>query len=141
MYKNYNEYLESKEYKKEQRRQRYLNKDIKNGKIIIDQEKCRVEFIMSKEDSIDRLYDLGLDFSEEADIAQSFEQKQELKMMYSALEMLEEAERELIVQIYFRSKTEAALSLETNVSAKTIHSRKKRILEKLKDIIEKLEDI
>lgn len=54
-----------KEYYKMHRRERYMEQDIKVGRIAVDTDAETVDFIPSKEDSIDRLMDIGTDFEDD----------------------------------------------------------------------------
>ena len=55
--------------------------------------------------------------------------------MHEALALLPEDERDLIVQIYFENKTERQIASEYHLAQGTIHWRKTKILEKLKQIM------
>ena len=70
--------------------------------------------------------------SQEKLVEQIVEDKLLLEMLLKALETLTEDERFLIDEIYFREKTERQISNERMVPQQTIHSRKKKIIEKLK---------
>jgi DNA-directed RNA polymerase specialized sigma subunit len=63
------------------------------------------------------------------------EQEQFLKL-HIALDALTVEERLLIHELFFNSKSERILALETGISNMTIHDRKCRILKKLKKLIE-----
>ncbi|MDQ0232765.1 hypothetical protein [Metabacillus malikii] len=54
-----------KEYYKMKRRERYLEQDIKVGRIAVDFETETIDFVPSKEDSINRLIELGADFEDD----------------------------------------------------------------------------
>ena len=53
------------------------------------------------------------------------------------LSMLPKAERELILAIYYDGMSERQLASKTGVHYMTIHSRKRKILGKLKNLMEK----
>ena len=55
----------------------------------------------------------------------------------SALEMLARSEKELILAIYFDGLTERQLASQTGLHYMTVHSRKIRILQKLKNLLKK----
>lgn len=57
------------------------------------------------------------------------------KLLFFALSLLHESEQNLIQAIYFQNKTEADYAEEIGMSQQTVHYRKKRILEKIKQIV------
>ena len=57
--------------------------------------------------------------------------------LHSAMELLEQSERELILAIYFEGLTERQLARRADLHHMTIHSRKIRILQKLKNLLKK----
>jgi hypothetical protein len=54
-----------KEFYRMDRRERYMEKDIKVERIAVDPKEEKVDFIPSKEDSINRLMELGGDFEDD----------------------------------------------------------------------------
>lgn len=58
-----------------------------------------------------------------------------LEKLYSALEHLEKAERELIDALFFQEMTEREYAKKKGVCRNTIHKRKVRILENLKKFL------
>ena len=61
--------------------------------------------------------------------------KQMMKNLYRCLSMLSEAEHDLIIALFFKEKTIAALSQEMNVPARTLGCRRDRVLQKLKKLM------
>ena len=57
--------------------------------------------------------------------------------LHSAIKLLEQSERELILAIYFEGLTERQLARRADLHHMTIHSRKIRILQKLKNLLKK----
>ncbi|BFK68893.1 hypothetical protein I3000191B1_22170 [Flavonifractor plautii] len=53
------------------------------------------------------------------------------------MEMLARSEKELILAIYFDGLTERQLASQTGLHYMTVHSRKIRILQKLKNLLKK----
>jgi hypothetical protein len=89
-----------KEYYRMDRRQRYLANDIKVGRIAVNPEAETVEYIPSKEDSINRLMDLGCDFEDDQMIEDILCDKATLLTLQDAMAELNEKEQELIQDFY-----------------------------------------
>ncbi|MGV2939600.1 hypothetical protein AB5I83_08420 [Mesobacillus sp. LC4] len=85
-----------KEYYRMDRRQRYLEQDIKVGRIAVDHEAETVDFIPSKEDSINRLIELGSDFEDDQMIEDILCDKATMLILQEAMDDLNEKEQELI---------------------------------------------
>lgn len=71
--------------------------------------------------------------SMEDDIAQ----RDMLERLRQSLLLLNEAERQLIITLFYLKKSEHQLAVETGIPRMTIHNRKKRILSQLKKFLEK----
>lgn len=69
------------------------------------------------------------------DVCDSVMKQMLIDKMHEALALLPEDERDLIVQIYFENKTERQIASEYHLAQGTIHWRKTKILEKLKQIM------
>lgn len=63
--------------------------------------------------------------------------KEMIAKMFRCLTLLDENERRLINELFFKGKSERQLSAETGIPQKTINDRKRKVLLKLKKIIEK----
>lgn len=121
--------------KKSDRRIRYVEKDLKETRYIINQKKSTVKEIPSREDSLDRLTEIGKDF---ADSTSDFEENTILKIMLEqALAKLSDEERYLITQLFYYGRTEQELAVELNVARRTINNRKRKILSKLRELLER----
>ena len=126
------------ELRKSERKMQYQEYDLKEEKILIDQDTQKTTIIPSKEDSLDRLIELNISFPDnEADPEEQAITNILFRQLYEAIALLPIQERHLIVDIYFFEKTERQLAIETGVSQKTIHKRKEQILKKLRRKIEK----
>ncbi|EJO5348280.1 MAG: sigma-70 family RNA polymerase sigma factor [Clostridium tyrobutyricum] len=121
-----------KEYYKMGRRERYMQNDIKLGRIDVDMEKQKVTFVDSKEDSVERLIDKGLDFKDAQAVEDIVCDKAMLFILQKAMEELDCKEQELIKSIYYKNLTVREVAKEENVSHVAIVKRHKKILEKLK---------
>lgn len=121
-----------KEYYKMGRRERYIQNDIKVGRIDVDMEKQKVTFVDSKEDSVERLIDKGLDFKDVQAVEDIVCDKAMLFILQKAIEELDCKEQELIKSIYYKNLTVREVAKEENVSHVAIVKKHKKILEKLK---------
>ncbi|NFE94335.1 sigma factor-like helix-turn-helix DNA-binding protein [Clostridium botulinum] len=121
-----------KEYHKMGRRERYMQNDIKVGRIDVDMEKQKVTFVDSKEDSVERLIDKGLDFKDVQAVEDIVCDKAMLFILQKAMEELDCEEQELIRSIYYKNLTVREVAKEENVSHVAVVKRHKKILEKLK---------
>lgn len=117
--------------KKSDRRIKYVEKDLKETRYIINQKKETVKEIPSREDSLDRLAEIGKDF---ADSNSDFQDSMVLKIMLDeALAKLSDEERYLITQLFYLGRTERDLANELGISQYTVNRNKHKILKKLKD--------
>ena len=109
------------------RRIKYVEHDL------IDQKKETVKEIPSREDSLDRLTDLGFDFENRtADFRETVSDK---IMLEQALEKLSDEERYLITQLFYLGRSERDLAEELGVSQYTVNRNKHKILKKLREEI------
>lgn len=116
-------------FKKSDRKIRYIEKDLKRCKYKIDMKKEKVTVIASREDSLDRLMDIGKDYPAQAsDFRESLIEKITLEQ---ALEKLSDEEHYLITQLFYLQRTERDLSEELGISQSNVNKRKHRILVKL----------
>lgn len=121
-----------KELYRMDRRERYMEKDIKVGRMVVDPETETVEYIPSKEDSINRLMDQGADFNDEQMIEDILCDKATLLILQEAMTALDEKEQELIQAIYYKNLTVREVAKEENVSHVAVIKRHKKVLDKLK---------
>lgn len=119
--------------KKSDRRIKYVEHDLKETQYIIDQKKANVKEIPAREDSLDRLTELGKDFPDSAAV---FDETVLRKIMLDqALEKLSDEERYLITQLFYFGRTERDLADELGVYRNAVHSQKAKILKKLKKML------
>lgn len=119
---------------KSDRKIRYIEKDLKRNNYIIDSENEKVTVIPSREDSLDRLMDIGKDYpNQSSDFRQSTIEK---IMLEKVLEKLNEKERYLIVQLFYLGRTERELAAELHIAQQNINKTKQRILCKLYEIFQ-----
>ncbi len=114
---------------------RYCDEDRKQSDWDIDMEKEKVTEIPSREDSFERLTDIGKEF---ADITSDF-QELTLKrvMLEQALSKLSNEEYYLITQLFYFEKTERELAKDLHIAQQNINKAKRRILCKLYEILKK----
>ena len=119
---------------KSDRKIRYIEKDLKRNNYIIDSENEKVTVIPSREDSLDRLMDIGKDYpNQSSDFRQSTIEK---IMLEKALEKLNEKERYLIDQLFYLGRTERELAAKLHIAQQNINKTKQRILCKLYEIFQ-----
>lgn len=120
-----------KEYYKMARRARYFENDIKVGSSSID-ESGNVIYKPNKEDSIERLYELGTDFEDENLIEDIICDKAILQILNQAMKELDQDETELITDLYYKNLTTRQVADKSNISQSTVIKRKQKVIEKLK---------
>ena len=118
---------------KSDRKIKYAEEDRKQERYFIDYENERISVKSSREDSLDRLMELGMDFPDKTiDIYESVTQK---IMLEQALSKLDDEERNLIIQLFYFDRTETELAQEYNKTQQNINKAKQRILCKLYEIL------
>ncbi len=120
------------------RKIRYFTYDLKTEKIIIDGE--RVTIIPEREDSLERLGEQGYSFAAEEESVEDRVIAADLcERLYSALNLLDSAERRLIDEIYFsrggRGRTEREAAETIGIPYMTLRDKNKRITAKLKKLM------
>lgn len=126
-----------KEYYRMKRRERYLEQDIKVGRIVVDAEAETVDFIDSKEDSIDRLMEQGTYFEDEQLIEDILCDKATLLILQEAMAALNAEEQELILDLYYNDLTVREVAKEKDISHVAVVKRHKKVLDKLKKFFSK----
>ena len=118
------------EYYKMGRRARYLEEDVKVGRIKVDGDK--VTFVESKEDSIQRLMDLGAEFASNQLVEDIVADKAEMLILQKAMNELDREEQKLIEAIYYKNLSTREIARQEKVSQPAIVKKHKKILDKLK---------
>lgn len=121
-----------KEFYRMDRRERYMEKDIKVGRIDVDSNSETVDFIPSKEDSINRLMDQGADFKDEQMIEDILCDKATLLILQEAMVELNQKDQELIQSLYYKDLTVREVAKEKNISHVAVIKRRNKVLDKLK---------
>lgn len=123
-------------YKQGKRKERYMSKDLKANKFVIDGES--VTEIPSREDSYDRLLELDKQFPDTNEpLPEDAVCKAEmLQALEKALHTLPDDELFLMEELFYYERSEREIARVTGVPPTTIHSRKKVILKKLRKKLE-----
>ena len=115
------------------RQMRYCDEDRKQSDWDIDMEKEKATESPSREDSFERLTDIGKEFS---DITSDFQESAIKKVMLDqALSKLSGEEHYLITQLFYMQRTEKELADELNKTQQNINKSKRKILCKLYEIL------
>ena len=118
---------------KSDRKIKYAEEDRKQERYFIDYENERISVKPSREDSLDRLIELGMDFPHNTiDLYESVTQK---IMLEQALSKLDDEERNLIIQLFYFDRTEREVAAEIGVSQAYVHKLKEKILCKLYELL------
>lgn len=121
------------EYYKMRRRERYMEEDIKVGRIDIDPETGAATFIPSKEDSIERLMELGADFADEKPpIEDILCDKATLLILQEAMKELNRQEMGLIHDLFYEEMTVREVAKKESISHVAVMKRRDKILTKLR---------
>lgn len=122
---------------KSDRKMEYQQYDLKVVRYQINCINQTVTFFPSREDSYERLLDENRQFAVESESLEDAAIKAVLiEKMLKCLKRLSREEHELIMDLYFRDKSEHQIARETGIPRMTIHNRKNRILEQLKNLIQ-----
>lgn len=128
-----------RELRKSDRKMKYIESDLKREAFIEDQQKKIAKFVPSREDSYERITEEEQRqfASNESDPEEQIIRDQELDLLRTALEQLDDQERKLINALYFRGISERQFAQEVKKHYMTIHSRKISILKKIKKYMTK----
>ncbi len=108
---------------------------MKRNTYIIDSVNEKVTVIPKREQSLDMLMEIGMDFS---DGMMDLQDNAILKIaLEQAMSNLSDEERYLITQIFYFDRTERELARELKIPQSTLHDSKRRILCKLHNILKK----
>ena len=117
------------------RQMRYCDEDRKQSDWDIDMENEKATEIPSREDSFERLTDIGKEF---ADLTSDFREQAIKKVMLDqALTKLSDEEYYLITQLFYLQRTEQELADELKKTQQNINKTKQKILCKLYEILKK----
>ncbi len=130
VYHTYWHYTEKEKY--------FMNK-LKQEKFICDPERDIAQFSPAREDSLDRLLEMEIQFSDSTlESPDNATIKNELlKKLSTALSSLSDEELMLIQELFYLEKTERDISRKLHIATSTLHDRKIRLLKKLRNNLEK----
>ena len=118
-----------KEYYKMRRRERYLEeRDLVHGKCLYSQLDNFCEGNLGEE----MIVDIHVE-----DICDAVVIKIMIEKLKECLKLLSDEELNLIMQLFYKEKSQRQFSAESGIPLMTISDRKKRILKKLKKYLEK----
>ena len=119
--------------KKTQRKMQHMEYDIKVPRSYVSRRTGKTVTLPPLEVSMEFYLDAGFDFRDDRiDIENDYINKSVRKSLYEALDCLSAEDLYLIVQLFFRGRSEQALAQELQVYQNAVHKRKKRILRDLK---------
>lgn len=121
-----------KEYYKMKRRQRYLEEDVKVGRIDVDMENEKVTFVSNKEDSLQRLMDLGADYADEQLVEDLVVDRAMLLILQEAMKELNRQEKELIDDLFYKEMTVRDVAKKEDISHVAVMKRRDKVLAKLR---------
>jgi len=121
-----------KEYYQMKRRQRYLEEDVKVGRIDVDMENEKVTFVPNKEDSLQRLMDLGADYADEQLVEDLVVDKAMLLILQEAMKELNRQEKELIDDLFYKEMTVRDVARKEDISHVAVMKRRDKVLAKLR---------
>lgn len=119
-------------YYKGRRREKYMQSDVKVGRIDVDMENQKVTFVDSKEDSIERLFEQGVSFQDEQSVEEIVCDNAMLLLLNKAKEILDEEELKLINVVYDQELTYRQAGEILNISHVAVQKRHNKILDKLR---------
>ena len=124
-------------YMKGNRKIRYFENDLKTERTVKDKDGNIKQIFPSREDSLDRLMeDNAQQFSDSHESVEDIViQKISLEKLHMALSKLSKKDRELIYALFYEEKTERDYAKQIGVYPSAVHSRKIRVLKKLKNLL------
>lgn len=116
----------------------YQEYDLKCETFIVDEAEEKVYFIQSREDSLERLMEAGVQFCDEgATVEELAIEEVMVEKLLVNLKFLTLEEVELINALFYEGKSEREYAERLGVYHNAIHKRKKRIIKKLKYLMTK----
>lgn len=116
----------------------YQEYDLKCETFIVDEAQEKVYFVPSREDSLERLMESGIQFCDEgATVEELAIEEVMIEKLLANLKFLTLEELELINALFYEGKSEREYAERLGVYHNAIHKRKKRIIKKLKYLMTK----
>ena len=119
------------------RKMRYMEVELKRERFRQDQTGMTIEFIPSREDSVERMQDEDhIEFQSDGLLPEeSVIHDEILEELYDALERLSPSEIELVKALFFEGVTERVYASKIGISQVGVHKRWQKIREKLKKFL------
>lgn len=125
--------------RRSERKMQYQEYDLKNENYKVNQKNEKAICIPSREDSLERLLELGCQFiKEQLSVEEEVIRIVMYEKLHDAIQGLEKEERELIINFYYRGQSDREIALQLGISQKAVNKRRHKILMKLRLIIKKL---
>lgn len=126
------------ELKKSERKMQYQEYDLKEERILIDQDTQETITIPSREDSVERLMEINYPFKDDAEEVEEQAIRNLLsEQLGKAVKRLSLKDQRLIADLYVWEKSERQIAKEYGISQNMVHKRKKQVLNQLKRLLEK----
>ncbi|NLZ45801.1 MAG: sigma-70 family RNA polymerase sigma factor [Clostridiales bacterium] len=123
-------------YYQSKRKERYFSKDLKVENMKLSEDGEKITFIPSREDSLDRLMEKDMQFSDDSvDVEEMATKAIMIEKVKESLKLLTSDELELIIALFYEGKSEVQYSKDKEISQQAINKRKKKVLCKLKKYI------
>ena len=124
-------------YMKGDRKIRYFENDLKTERTVKDKDGNIKQIFPSREDSLDRLMeDNAQQFPDSHESVEDIViQKISLEKLHMALSKLSKKDQDLIYALFYEEKTERDYAKQVGVYPSAVHSRKIRIIKKLKKLL------
>lgn len=119
-------------YYRGRRRERYMQNDVKVGHIDVDMENQKIAFVGSKEDSIERLSEQGVNFKDEQSVEDIVCDNAMMLLLNKAKGILDEEELKLISAVYDQELTYRQAGEILNISHVAVQKRHNKVLDKLR---------
>lgn len=114
----------------------YMENDLKCGRFVINHELCIVTYTASREDSLDRMIEVDMQFQDQSDTPEDLALKridaQELRHYIS---LLPDKDRDLIQALFYSSLSEREYAAIIRMSPSGLHKRKVKALARLKILL------
>lgn len=125
------------EYYHYKNKEEYFMKKLKEGRTKTDPVTKEKVYLPSREDSYDRLADTYGSYydGKSESIEDIIIKREDIDSLYKAINLLEDSEKELIMELFFWEKSETGLAREKGVSITTIRYHKAKVLKKLKNLL------
>lgn len=118
-----------------ERKMQYQEYDLKRARNIVDPKTGEVMMVPGREDSLERLQEMAVQFAEESrSVEEQILKKIEYEQLHKFISELSKEEQWLIHELYFEERTEREVAAELGLSQKAVNKRRQKILEKLRKL-------